>query len=259
MTAVVPSESPTLETRLQARVASRHRVAHDICGLLQTFAGTCLAPDGAMATQLSFGGRWALLGSALGLVAVTSCGSDTKNDDAKDAPSAGTSSTSGGTSGGEGGEPAEPNAGSGGTAPRGLAGACSGGEAPARCNDDPRPCAEYETEASCAAAGCIPTTGKLSALLDDGVAGAPHTGGAPSVGGAGHGRAPVGLPCEATEDVFISCEEGYGGGSYNFACNDSCTSCLEGPWTVGRHEPFTRQDDCAWTCVDGEQKRGFGL
>ena len=105
-----------------------------------------------MATRLSFGGRWVLLGSALGLVAVTSCGGDTKNDDAKGAPSAGTS-TSGGMSGGEGGKPAEANAGSGGTAPRGLAGACSGGEAPTHCNDGPRPCAEYETEASCAAAG----------------------------------------------------------------------------------------------------------
>ena len=207
-----------------------------------------------MATRLSFGGRWALLGSALGLVAVTSCGGDTKNDDPKGGPSAGTTSLSGASSGGG---PAEPNAGSGGAPPRGLAGACSGGEATARCNDDPRPCAEYASEASCAAAGCVPTTGKLSVLLDDGLAGAPHIGGAPSVGGAGHGGAPVGLPCEVTEDVFISCEEGYGGASYNFACNDACTSCLEGPWTVGRYEPFTRKDDCDWTCVDGEQQRGL--
>jgi hypothetical protein len=211
-----------------------------------------------MTTQFSFGGRWALLGSALGLVAVTSCGGDAKDDDTKVTPSAGTS-TSGGASGSSGEKPAEANAGNGGTAPRGVAGACSGGQPATHCNDDPNRCAEYETEASCAAAGCIPTTGKLSVLLDDGVAGAPHTGGAPSVGGAGHGGAPAGLPCEATEDVFISCEEGYGGASYNYACNDSCTSCLEGPWTVGRYEPFTRKDDCAWSCVDGEQKRGSDL
>jgi hypothetical protein len=189
-------------------------------------------------------GRWAALTSLVGLVVVVSC-SDS-SDDEGDRSSAGTRSGSSGSG-------PKPSAGEAGKPPLGQGGAGGAGGGGGAGGRAPRPCDEYKTEASCDAAGCIPTTGTLSKLLPTGQGGEGGVGGTfGSGGGALNGR-----ECEVVEDVFISCEEGFGGAVFNVACNDSCTECLGGPWTVGRHEPYTSTDCEAWTCVDGTAQPGI--
>ena len=189
-------------------------------------------------------GRWAALSSALGFVALVSC-SDSSDGD-------GGPSTAGAGSG-AGGSGGKSTAGSAGTKPTGPGGAGGAGASGGGVGGNERgPCEDYKTEAACEAAGCVPTTGTLSKVLPAGEGGAAGLAGA---GGAGGSRF-AGAACEQVEDVFISCEEGFGGAVFNTACNDSCTACLGGPWTVGRHAPYTKQDCEDWSCVDGKVETG---
>jgi hypothetical protein len=168
----------------------------------------------------------------MSLLAVVSCSDSSDTGD--DASAAGTRSGAGGTGA---------SAGKGGAAGCAACAGTGGGGEEHHCED-------YTTESACEAAGCVPTTGTVSRLRPNGEGGA---GGVPGVGGAGGAHEPdiIGSACERIEDVFISCEDGFGGATFNIACNDSCTACLGGPWTVGRHEPYTSTDCDAWTCVDG--------
>ena len=209
-----------------------------------------LAEAAAMPKGTSLGARWIALTALAGTVLVLSCGgvSERGAPDAQAGNGAGTTSDRGGTSalepGGtsKGGGQVQPpgNRGGAGSAnPLDGFGGCirtrtSGGDGPGACDEPARHCRDYTSSAACEAAGCIATDGTVSRLLG--------TGGAGGAGGA--------AACETLEDVFISCEEGYGGALAQSGCDASCSNCIAGGWTVGRHGRWTR-DDCVWQCVDG--------
>lgn len=219
-----------------------------------------------MARRVAVRGGWVLTFSALGLVAI-SCGGNVDDDTSA---AAGTSSgRTDGSGGGTGGTGNTSGGKAAGGKPNGAAGSkpsfggcigvkTSGGSPLEGCDEpEPPPCSDHRDVASCEAAGCIATTGDVSTLLPEaaaGAGGATNAAGAPATGGVSAGGAAP-AACQLTEDVFISCEEGYGGALFQIACTDDCSSCMGGPWTVGRHAPYTNEHCDFWSCVDGRVKR----
>jgi hypothetical protein len=64
------------------------------------------------------------------------------------------------------------------------------------------------------------------------------------LGDAGAAGSEQGDECRTIEEVFISCNEGFGGAIERYGCNDDCTRCLVGGRRWNGNCEF-------WHCDDG--------